>query len=494
MTAPAPSFFRLYQGDARDLDTLLRHWSEESPLLTCTITSPPYGSLKNYGHPDQIGWGQSHDEYLAEMRRVFRMIARHTKDDGSLWLIADTLRPEDGSLGRLSRVELLPFQLEQQAREAGWVLRDLVVWVKDKTLPWSSKGRLRNGFEYILFFAKTDTFKYRVDRIREATSLEEWWVKWPERYHPQGKVPTNVWEYPIPLQGSWARTKLRHSCPLPADLVKRIVELSTDPGDVVFDPFAGSGVVVAESQRLGRRGLGIEIVKRNVDLFAKVVRPEILRTRGANDHESPDSPSGWLEETIRNLRALKYPKTLLQGLKRERPDLAVPRVAIVRTEKGVPKVRTENKWIVSDTLFLAEVTVGEAAELENAFRELASRRPASKFGITGRITVKTMRQVDAALLDERFFHYVNGRTWQSSGTIQLADALNGAIRRASIPPILGNVEVNERPRALGVESKKHARVVSGHKEVGAEKSKKKQKGETKMRKAPAKRRRASKKR
>src|SRR5439155_7245663 len=253
-------FFAVRQGDARLMDVLFAQ-AYVSPLVTCTITSPPYGDLKNYGHPDQIGWGQSHDEYLVEMRRIFRSIHRHTRDDGSMWVIADTLRPREQN-GSIWRMEPLPFQLTQEARDAGWMLRDIIIWEKNKTLPWSGRGRLRNAFEYVLLFVKSESFKFHVDRVRDRVRLEQWWVKWPERYNPLGKVPTNVWRIPIPVQGAWKNTDVEHMCPLPPDLVERLILLSSDPGDVVFDPFAGAGVVVAEAQRLGRRGLGIELVER----------------------------------------------------------------------------------------------------------------------------------------------------------------------------------------------------------------------------------------
>ena len=66
-------------------------------------------------------------------------------------------------------------------------------------------------------------------------------------YNPHGPVPTNVWDIPIPVQGSWKTPAIAHACPLPPDLIERLVFISTDPGDVVFDPFAGTGVVVAEA-------------------------------------------------------------------------------------------------------------------------------------------------------------------------------------------------------------------------------------------------------
>jgi hypothetical protein len=91
---PAPSsFFTVHPGDARRLELILSRYSSPSqPLLTSTITSPPYGGLKDYGHPAQIGYGQPFDEYLLDMRRIFRAIYRHTRPSCSMWVVADTLR------------------------------------------------------------------------------------------------------------------------------------------------------------------------------------------------------------------------------------------------------------------------------------------------------------------------------------------------------------------------------------------------------------------
>ena len=159
-------------------------------------------------------------------------------------------------------MEPLPFQIAEELSEIGWTLRDIIVWKKSKTLPWSSRGRLRNAFEYVMLFVKTVEYKYHVDRLREPDQLTQWWVKWPERYNPDGKVPDNVWQFKIPTQGTSGTTTIQHSCPLPPDLVERLIYLSTDPGDVVFDPFGGSGVVLAEAERLGRRPMGLSFPER----------------------------------------------------------------------------------------------------------------------------------------------------------------------------------------------------------------------------------------
>lgn len=204
--------FTLHAGDARNLRKLLDRLTEpNTPPLSCTITSPPYGSIKNYGSPDQIGWGQPYDEYLVEMRRIFRTLYQYTRTDGSMWLIADTLRADDKLSADLpQRMEPLPFQLAEEAADAGWILREVLIWQKQKTSPWSSGRRLRNVFEYVLLFAKSSSYKFYSDRLRDPENLEEWWVKWPERYHPVGKAPTNVWEIRSPARVlAWNRCAAR---------------------------------------------------------------------------------------------------------------------------------------------------------------------------------------------------------------------------------------------------------------------------------------------
>jgi DNA modification methylase len=448
---PPPDFFTVHQADARTLDAILRPYSSpQAPLITCTITSPPYADLKNYGHRDQIGWGQSYDEYLAEMLRVFRAIARNTRDDGTLWVIADTLRPQNGAGSGLHALELLPFHLAEEARTAGWTLRDIIIWKKDRTLPWSGHGRLRNTFEYVLFFSKTDRFKYHVDRIRDPIQLEEWWVKYPERYNPAGKVPHNVWEIPIPTQGSWAKSQIRHACPLPVGLVERLILLSTDPGDVVFDPFAGSGVVVAGAESLDRRGIGIELEKRHVKAFQKVVRKDVTARVAIDELPAREARTAWLQEVVFKLRAVKYPRVLMSWLLQKRPDLPKPYLAISHLELESPVLKRPFGLMQVRTLMVVDGDDRLRRQIQEVLCDAAAHKPASKFGISGPIAVLSRRKAQETLGEQTFYRYPNGRTHMAEGTATIKDALASAAERAKWrhPLILSNVEVREQPRRL----------------------------------------------
>jgi DNA modification methylase len=444
LPAPPSKFFTIHRGDARNLDALLRPYSNErEPLVTATITSPPYGDLKNYGHPDQIGFGQAYEEYLVELRRVFRTVYTHTRDDGSLWLIADSLRPGESGVRTL---EPLPFQIATDLADIGWSLREVIIWKKDKTLPWSGHGRLRNAFEYLLLFVKSGSFKFHVDRLRDPEELEEWWVKWPERYNPAGKVPDNVWEFPIPVQGSWGTTAIQHACPLPPDLVQRMLLLSTDPGDVVLDPFAGSGVVVAESERLGRRSVGVELVKRHITSFERFVRPEILE-RTSTDHSAQKDGESDLPDKILKLRTLKYARVVMKEMTTKFPELPRPALAVALLKRAPSSGTDSNMLVNAQMVFAYDTLNGEVSSIYAALQKIAGRQPASKFQVGSDFVVATRSQLPDLIKAKRLFLYTGGRTHMTVGRLPRKDLLSieQEPNRANCQPIVSNVEISEQP-------------------------------------------------
>src|SRR5205823_10077649 len=144
---------------------------------------------------------QSYEKYLESLLRILSALLAKTKESGSLWLVADTFKGKS--------LHLFPFDVAARLQGVGWKLRDVIIWNKTKTLPWSRPGQLRRVFEYILFFTKLEGFKYFITRIKEPDNLKEWWVRYPERYSPEGRVPTTIWTFPIPVQGSWSKNGFR---------------------------------------------------------------------------------------------------------------------------------------------------------------------------------------------------------------------------------------------------------------------------------------------
>src|ERR1051325_4224203 len=117
---------RLHLRDARTLAKVL---PPKQPCVAATITSPPYWNLKDYRANGQIGFGQDRKQYIADLKNVLKQCWSVTLPTGSLWLVVDDYR-ERGVL------QNLPWELADCARKAGWILRDLIVWDKQHTLPW----------------------------------------------------------------------------------------------------------------------------------------------------------------------------------------------------------------------------------------------------------------------------------------------------------------------------------------------------------------------
>jgi DNA modification methylase len=223
-------------GNAKNVSTIVKDAKIPAPQLI--ISSPPYFDLLNYNdNKDQIGHGQkNYDEYLETVCKVYQDCYDISLPNATFWLVVDTFKKN-------KEVTLFPFDIVNKLKVKStktWKLRDIVIWDKDKNLPWGGIGNFKNQYEYILFFTKNKDFKFNIDRVREITDLKKWWKTYPERYNPDGKAPSNIWNFITPIRG-WGHKEQDHLCPLPFPLTEKIISLCSDEGDWVLDPFAGSG-------------------------------------------------------------------------------------------------------------------------------------------------------------------------------------------------------------------------------------------------------------
>ena len=353
---------KVYNGDSRCLLEIL----PEGVQVQTTITSPPYFDMKDYGVEGQVGFGQKYEEYLEDLKEIFAQIYTVTKDDGTLWIVIDTFKRDHA-------VVTLPFDLVQKLNSVGWKLQEIIIWKKDKTVPWSSKGFMQRKFEYVLFFSKQNNYKTNKDQVRiyDTQQLKKWWVKYPERYNPKGKALDEIWEFPIPVQGSWGTEYIRHFCPLPKEMVATMISISTDEEDVVFDPFAGSGAVMSQSAYMKRTYLGIEINPQYINMFEAYLKSTI--ESGKKEYYSYMNTMDQVafETTIQNLRALKYGRILLNNIEKDYGinDL---KIYVQRTESSISsKIKVEYTFI--------------GRQLDDEFYRMIStytnRPPLSKYGI-----------------------------------------------------------------------------------------------------------------
>ena len=266
------------------------------------FADPPYNmQLKGDLHrPDQSKVDAVDDHWdqfssFAEYDRFTRdwlSAARHClKDNGALWVI--------GSYHNIFRVGSILQDL------GFWILND-VVWRKSNPMPNFKGRRFTNAHETMIWAAKSEQTKYTFNYEAMKALNDDLQMR-------------SDWTLPICSGGErikGADGQKAHSTQKPESLLHRVVVSSTKPGDVILDPFFGSGTTGAVAKRLGRHFIGIEREK----IYADVARARIAEiTPAGNDvievtkskRAEPRIPFGWVVE-----RGLLPVGTVLQGIRK----------------------------------------------------------------------------------------------------------------------------------------------------------------------------------
>jgi site-specific DNA-methyltransferase (cytosine-N4-specific) len=247
-------------------------------VFQCCVTSPPYWSLRNYHIEGQIGLEPSLTDYLKNLVGVFGDVRRVLRDDGTLWLnIGDSYTsggrtwraPDKKNPVRAMKVRPptpqglkpkdligVPWRLALALQEAGWYLRADIIWNKPNCQPESVKDRPTRCHEYLFLFSKSERYLYDSESVRG----------------PNGRNVRTVWDV------NTRAYRHAHFATFPPELVAPCIELGSREGDLVLDPFIGSGTTGYVALNLARRFLGIEL---NPDYIKIAER----RLNGAVVHE-----------------------------------------------------------------------------------------------------------------------------------------------------------------------------------------------------------------
>lgn len=184
--------------------------------------------------------------YLMWASQWVRLAAARLADTGSIFIaIGDELAADYCQL----------------ARNFGLTLRNWIIW--HYTFGPHQKRKFGRDHAHILYFtAHPKRFTFNADAIRVESARQRMGDK---RANPAGRVPGDVWQFPR-LPGN-AKERTGHPCQMPEAILERIILAASNPGDLVFDPFAGSGTTLAVAKRLGRRWAGCEL---SPDYAAKI--------------------------------------------------------------------------------------------------------------------------------------------------------------------------------------------------------------------------------
>ncbi|KWW37881.1 DNA modification methylase [Cupriavidus metallidurans] len=356
---------RCYQGDCR---RVMRSLIADGVRVQCIVTSPPYWGLRDYGVDGQLGLEASLPEFITSMVEVFDLCRQLLTDDGTLWLnmgdsyagtrgaawgpspaatearaMIASRRRDDAPIPRSDvRVEGLkpkdlvgqPWRLAFALQDAGWWLRQDIIWHKPNPMPESVRDRCTKAHEYLFLMTKSEKYFYDQQAVLEPVSSNTHarlsqdvqaqvgstranggaktngnmkavgrtpagWATGTDRKHeeidgrytakrkvypgtgvgfgrgydaePKPRVKNNasfnqamaimpternrrsVWTIPTQSYSG------AHFATFPEALVEPCILAGSRPGDIVFDPFMGSGTVASVAQRLGRRWLGAEL-------------------------------------------------------------------------------------------------------------------------------------------------------------------------------------------------------------------------------------------
>jgi adenine-specific DNA-methyltransferase len=213
------------------------------------VSSPPYNIGKEYEDRRHLA------EYLEQQRIVLSECVRLLKTSGSLfWQV--------GAYSNSGMLIPLDIRFFPMIEELGMFPRNRIVWVRQHGLHGRNKFSARH--ETILWFTKSNDYKFFLDPIRVPQKYQGKKAWRGEKRgeltcNPLGKNPGDIWIFRNVKHNHEEQTT--HPAQFPEDMVARIILSTTEPGDVVLDPYMGTGTVAVVARDHDRHYIGAEIDK-----------------------------------------------------------------------------------------------------------------------------------------------------------------------------------------------------------------------------------------
>ena len=226
----------------------------ENCSVDLVVTSPPYNIDIKYGNKTEKGkvieskgtkYKDNLDEndYRQMLSKVFDECKRVTKDDGSIWINIKN-RLIDGAI-------IPPFWIQDFFKDM--YLKNLIIWNFD----WggSTNKRFAPRYEFVFWYTKNkNNYKFNLEDVKVPALNYR-----PDRYKSQLKNPTDVWRMSM-VSGNFDE-RTGHPAQYPEQLIERIILTGSNKGDVILDPFMGSGTTAVVAKKLDRYYIGYEIVE-----------------------------------------------------------------------------------------------------------------------------------------------------------------------------------------------------------------------------------------
>lgn len=273
------------------------------PSGQCSLCSAWRGSFGL--EPTPVLYIQHSMQFLKEIHRVLR------KDGTVFWNLGDSYSGSGGTGNQFGQQErgldtvkpskptgalkpkdlcLIPFRFAITAQEANWWVRSVIIWSKNNPMPESVKDRPTESHEYIFLLTKSARYYWDQEAVRDPQKecslerLKRGWNGNGERGYPGGvqnpikdymsKTDEEIEQLPgANLKSVWTFStqpyKDAHFATFPEALPERCIKAGSKEGDIVLDPFAGSGTTLEVSTKLGRRSIGYELSTEYCELNRK---------------------------------------------------------------------------------------------------------------------------------------------------------------------------------------------------------------------------------
>lgn len=315
----------IHNGECREV---MRRLISEGVKVQSCVTSPPYWGLRDYGCSGQLGLEETPEEYVANMVEVFSLVYELLADDGTLWLnLGDSYagsgkggnpghsehikqKTNFGSLSVRDRKQStpdlkpkdmvgIPWRVAFALQAAGWYLRSDIIWSKPNPMPESVTDRPTKAHEYIFLMSKKQHYYYDSESIKEPAiyhditgmddtgykdakkfngkhsdkqrghsrrhaGFNERWDKMEKSEQCSGmRNKRTVWEIATKPYAE------AHFATFPPKLIEPCILAGSRAGDIVLDPFSGSGTTGMVAYQHGRKYIGIELNPEYISLSDK---------------------------------------------------------------------------------------------------------------------------------------------------------------------------------------------------------------------------------
>lgn len=281
--------------------------------VDCCITSPPYWGLRDYGVDGQVGNETDFKEFVSKLIELYSEIQRVLKPTGTCFvnlgdtyngtkhgntetnknpkLVTDSFKKEKVKTIQDKSLLMIPERFAIGMIDAGWILRNQIIWHKPNQMPQSATDRFTVDFEKIFFFVKKAKGYYFEQQLEAYTKpLDRWGgdiltanrsSAWDDgtnqnsyrnrnmRPNPAGRNKRTVWS---------VNTKPYHDAHFavyPEELVATMIKAGCPENGIVLDPFMGSGTTAVVARKLNRNFVGIELNSEYIKLANKRLEQEL---------------------------------------------------------------------------------------------------------------------------------------------------------------------------------------------------------------------------